>query len=167
MAIYTMADLHLSTSCTKPMDVFDGWENYMERIISQWNETVGDDDTVILPGDISWGMTLAQSLSDFKLIEELSGQKVILKGNHDYWWTSFSKMKKFFDENGLKNIRILHNNCIAVEDKLICGTRGWMIEEETSLDKKVTLREEGRLRASLLAAGDSPFEKIVFHTSPT
>ncbi|MEG2144637.1 MAG: metallophosphoesterase [Oscillospiraceae bacterium] len=162
MAIYTMGDLHLSLSGSKPMDIFGGWQDYVSRITDFWQETVKDGDWVVLAGDISWGMSLEEALIDFKYIDALPGEKIILKGNHDFWWGSITKMEKFFLDNGLKTLHLLHNNCVAAEDKIICGTRGWMVESDGEPDKKITLREEGRLRTSILSAGNSNLEKIVF-----
>lgn len=162
MAIFTIGDLHFSLGCDKPMDIFPGWGDYISRITQSWRDNVTDDDTVILAGDISWGMTLEQALPDFSYINELPGKKIILKGNHDYWWNSRKKMETFFEQNGLETLSILHNNFIAVEDTAICGTRGWCIEDSAPQDQKVSAREEGRLKTSLEAAKGSGLEPVVF-----
>ena len=159
--IYTIGDLHLSLGCDKPMDIFPGWGDHVSRITQSWRDSVTDDDTVILAGDISWGMTLEQALPDFSYINELPGKKIILKGNHDYWWNSRKKMETFFSQNGLETLSILHNNFIAVEDTAICGTRGWCIEDSAPQDQKVSAREEGRLKTSLEAAKGSGLEPVV------
>lgn len=162
MALYAIGDLHLSTGCDKLMDVFSGWEGYVERIAANWKSTVQPEDTVVIAGDISWAMTLEQALGDFMLIDSLPGKKILLKGNHDYWWTSVKKMQEFFAEHRLNTLQLLHNNCVCAEDAAICGTRGWMLEEGTAHDQKLTAREEGRLRASLTAAKSCGLPPVVF-----
>ena len=102
MAIYTIGDLHLSLGADKAMDIFPGWENYVARIEENWKNTVREEDTVVLAGDISWGMSLQQALRDFQFIDALPGKKLLLKGNHDYWWTTRAKMEAFFEENGIR-----------------------------------------------------------------
>lgn len=162
MSIFTMGDLHLSIACDKPMDIFPGWHNYVDEIEKNWKSQVSDLDTVVLAGDISWGMTLEQAAADFEFIHALPGKKIILKGNHDYWWNSRRKMEAFFENRGLRSLSILHNSCIVAENIAVCGTRGWMLEDETAHDQKVTSREEGRLRASLEAAKSLGLEPVVF-----
>ena len=162
MSIFTIGDLHLSLSCDKPMDVFPGWSDYVSRIAESWNESVKSEDTVVLPGDISWGMSLEQALEDFRFIDSLPGKKVLIKGNHDYWWNSRRKMEDFFDKNGLSSLYILHNSFVEADGAAICGTRGWCLEDGAPQDKKVTAREEGRLKASLEAAKPSGLEPVVF-----
>jgi predicted phosphohydrolase len=164
MSLYAIGDLHLSLSVDKPMDIFGGrWEKYLEKIIEGMS-CLTDEDTCVLCGDTSWGTTLDEALEDFRLIDSFPGRKIILKGNHDYWWNTASKMNKFFEANDLKSLNILHNNCYFYGDIAICGTRGWFYEEAVhggEHDKKVMNREVGRLEASLKAAGDIR-EKIVF-----
>ncbi len=126
MAVYAISDLHLALSVDKPMDVFGArWSNYMERLRENWTATVGENDHVLIPGDISWATYLDQAYEDFRFINELPGKKIISKGNHDYWWTTKSKLDKFLDENGFHSIRFLHNNSYIVENLAVCGTRGW------------------------------------------
>ncbi len=149
MAIYAIADLHLSTSVDKPMDVFGpNWANY-ERRIEEGFSKLNEDDVTIIPGDISWGMSLRESLSDFKFIDSLPGKKLISKGNHDYWWETATKTKKFFAENGISTIDILHNNAFGFGNIAVCGTRGWFYEEEAGNSRKIYEREIGRLQRSL------------------
>lgn len=157
MALYAIGDLHLSLTVDKPMDVFGpGWTNHMERLRDAFSNLDGSD-TTVLCGDLSWGIDFAQSLEDFRFIDRLPGKKLILKGNHDYWWGTASKMKGFFQENGITTIDILHNNCYFYGPYALCGTRGWFYEEEqTGHNEKVLNREVGRLEASLKAAGDRP-----------
>ncbi len=149
MALYVISDLHLSLGGEKPMDIFPGWEGYVDRIERNWKESVRDDDTVILGGDTSWALDLPGALQDFLFIEGLPGKKFILKGNHDYFWTTVSKMNAFFSQNGINSIGILHNNCVCVEGICVCGTRGWIFDGSEPADQKVILREAGRLRMSL------------------
>lgn len=149
MALYVIADLHLSLGTDKPMDVFKGWDNYVERLRSNWDKVVGPDDTVVLAGDLSWAMKLEDAYEDFSFIHQRPGKKLILKGNHDYWWSTKSKIDKFFTENGFFDMSIIHNSACIVGDMAVCGTRGWMYNSESEEDKKIVNREAGRLRASL------------------
>jgi len=162
MSLYAIGDLHLSLGTEKPMDVFGGrWENYVSKILDGFSELT-DEDVTVLCGDLTWGMTIDEALEDFLFIERLPGRKIILKGNHDYWWTTASKAHKFFDEHNIKTIDILHNNSFEYEDVSICGTRGWFFEESKNdeHDKKIMNRECMRLEASLKSAGDR--RKFVF-----
>ena len=161
MALYTIGDLHLSLGSDKPMDVFGGgWTGYVERLRRGF-EVVEPEDTVVLCGDLSWGMSLAEAREDFAFLNALPGQKVILKGNHDYWWTTAAKMERFFRENGFDTFSLLHNNCGFYGDVALCGTRGWFYEEDRGEHSaKIFNRELLRLEASLKAAGDR--EKICF-----
>ena len=162
MALYAIGDLHLSLGCDKPMDVFGGrWFNYVDKLAEGFSALASDDVTVLC-GDLSWGMSLEQAREDFMFIDRLPGRKIILKGNHDYWWSTASKAMRFFEENGISTIDILHNNCFYYGDTALCGTRGWFYEEERSAshDKKIMQREIGLLETSLKAAGEK--SKIVF-----
>ena len=157
MALYAIGDLHLSFSVNKPMDVFgSGWAGHVQRLEEAFGR-LGPEDVTVLCGDTSWGIDFAQSLEDFRFINALPGKKILLKGNHDYWWNTASKMKNFFAENGLTTLDILHNNCFFYGDYALCGTRGWFYEEEQSgHNEKRRAREVGRLEASLRLAGDRP-----------
>ncbi len=162
MALYAIGDLHLSLAADKPMDVFGGrWSGYVDKLLEGFS-ALGPEDTTVLCGDLSWGMSMEQAREDFLFIDRLPGRKIVLKGNHDYWWSTASKAYKFFEANGVGTIEILNNNCLLYGETAICGTRGWFYEEERSAahDKKIMLREIMRLEASLKAAGDR--EKIVF-----
>ena len=162
MALYAMGDLHLCLGAPKPMDVFGGaWVGYMEKLKRGLSVITGDD-TLILMGDLSWALDLNSAVADFAWINEIPGRKIILKGNHDYWWSTQAKFTKFCVENGFSDLNLLNNNCYFYEDWAICGTRGWFFEEERSgvHDEKVFRRELIRLEASLKAAGDR--EKMVF-----
>ena len=157
-----MGDLHLSLSVNKPMDIFGGWDNYMERIKENWTREVSSEDTIVIPGDISWAMSLAQAEPDFRFINELPGEKIILKGNHDYWWNTAAKMNRFLEEKGFGTIHILHNNCYAYESFGICGTRGWINDDSEPADAKVLAREANRLETSIVSAEQAGLEPIVF-----
>ena len=162
MAVFAIGDLHLSLSAKKPMDVFRGWENYLQRLTDHWQALVQPQDTVVLAGDISWGMSLEEALEDFLFLQRLPGRKVLIKGNHDYWWTTVKKMESFFAANGLDSLSILHNNCVAADGLVLCGTRGWIFEKGVPQDQKVAAREAQRLQTSLQAAQNYPGEKVVF-----
>ncbi len=162
MALYAIGDFHLSLSGDKPMDVFgDIWKDHAEKIKNAFS-TLNADDVCVLCGDLSWAIGLEEAKEDFRFIDDLPGRKIILKGNHDYWWSTLSKMNTFFSANGFTSIRILNNNSFLYHDMAVCGTRGWFFEEETGSlhDRKMILREAGRLRRSLESAGDA--EKLVF-----
>ena len=162
MALYAIGDLHLSLSSNKPMEIFgDGWRDYVARIREGFS-VLTEDDVTVLCGDLSWGMSLEESLEDFRFIDALPGKKYLLKGNHDYWWNTAAKMERFFAENGLTTMEILHNNCRFYGDVALCGTRGWFYEldNQGTHNEKVLLREVGRLETSLKAAGDR--EKLCF-----
>ena len=168
MALYAIGDLHLSLGSDKPMDVFGGgWTDYIEKIKIGF-DTLLPDDICVLCGDISWGMSLEESLEDFRFIENLPGKKLVIKGNHDYWWNTASKMKSFFNDNDISSIEILHNNCFFYEDAAICGTRGWLLESDSDIEHnaKITARETSRLRASLTAAGETQRKLCFFHYPP-
>lgn len=162
MSLFVMADLHLPIAVNKPMDIFGGWDNYVERISENWEKNVSDEDTVVIPGDISWAMSLEQALPDFKFIHELKGKKIISKGNHDYWWTSAAKLNRFVEENGFDSIRFLHNNHYAYGSLGICGTRGWINDNGEPADAKVLAREAARLETSLRSAEAEGLEPVVF-----
>ena len=162
MALYAIGDLHLCLGAEKPMDIFGGaWVGYMDKL-KEGMTMIGPEDTTVLLGDLSWALSLEDSKADFAWIHEIPGRKIILKGNHDYWWSTASKFYKFCEENGFSDLFILNNNYYEYEGYAICGTRGWFFEEERSgeHDEKVFKRELLRLEASLKAAGGLP--KIVF-----
>lgn len=166
MALYTIADLHLACSVQKPMDIFGGrWQGYMRKIERSWQSCVQQGDTVVIGGDLSWGIDFAQAKADFAYIDRLPGRKILLKGNHDLWWDTAKKMNAFVAENGFQNIQFLHNNCFFYEDIAICGTRGWFYEEDFKEchDEKIFRRELGRLETSLkLGKAAAPQEILCF-----
>lgn len=162
MSLYTIGDLHLSLGSEKPMDIFGGWENYVEKLLVNWNSKIKADDTVVLVGDLSWAVTLQQAEKDFSFVNSLPGKKIILKGNHDYWWTTKNKMEKFYVEKKFNTLNILHNNHYQYEKYGICGTRGWINETVVESDKKVLLREAGRLNTSIVSAKNQGLIPIVF-----
>ena len=158
MALFAIGDTHLSLSSNKPMDVFGGgWEGYVDKLRAGFT-AVGPEDTVVLCGDLSWGMSLEEAREDFAFLDALPGaRKLLLKGNHDYWWNTAAKMNRFFAENGFSTLQILHNNCYEYGDYALCGTRGWFLEEDQKPhNAKVLNREVGRLEASLKAAEGRP-----------
>jgi predicted phosphohydrolase len=165
MALYAIGDLHLSLGSDKPMDVFGGgWVDYIDKLLAGFS-SLGADDVCVLCGDISWGMSLEESLEDFKFIDRLPGKKIILKGNHDYWWATAAKMESFFSANGITSIEILHNNCYYCDGVAICGTRGWLGDEQFSAEQnaKIYSREITRLRASLQSTKDTDVRICFFH----
>lgn len=166
MSVFVIADLHLSFGVNKPMDIFHGWENHRQRLENNWHRVVKEEDTVIIPGDISWGLSLSEALPDFQFINSLPGKKIISKGNHDLWWRTNKKMNDFLTVNKLDTIKIMHNNSYEVENYIICGTRGWIFENGREQDEKIIMRETGRLKTSLEYI-KSDKEKIVFLHYPT
>lgn len=162
MALYAIGDLHLCLGAEKPMDIFGGaWIGYMDKL-KEGLSVIGPEDTTVLLGDLSWALDLQQAKADFAWINSVPGRKIILKGNHDYWWSTASKFYKFCEENGFADMFILNNNHFEYDGYAVCGTRGWFFEEERSgeHDEKVFKRELLRLEASLKSAGELP--KIVF-----
>lgn len=144
------------------MDVFKGWSNYVEKLKSNWIEKITENDTVVIAGDISWGMNFEESYEDFKFIDSLPGKKVLIKGNHDYWWSTKRKIENFFKDNNLNSLSIVHNSAIRVGDYCICGTRGWMCTMDFRKDRRIYFRELGRLNTSLNIAKRLGGEPIVF-----
>lgn len=162
MALYAIGDLHLCLGAPKPMDIFGGaWVGYMQKL-QEGIADIGPEDTTVLLGDLSWALDLAEAKEDFAWIDQIPGRKIILKGNHDYWWSTASKFYKFCEENGFSNQFVLNNNHYEYEGCAICGTRGWFFEDERSgtHDEKIFKRELLRLETSLQSAGTLP--KIVF-----
>ena len=149
MSLFTIGDLHLSFGTDKPMDIF-GWGNHAEKIKQNWIENVKPEDTVIIPGDFSWAMALEETYQDFQFLNELPGRKIVSKGNHDYWWNTLTKMKKYLLENGFETIDFLQNNSYLVEDRIIVATRGWKTNNwNYSEDYKILKRENDRLKLSI------------------
>ena len=162
MALYAIGDLHLSLGAEKPMDVFGGkWTGYMDKL-REGMSVIGPEDTTVLLGDLSWALNLEGAVKDFAWINEIPGKKIILKGNHDYWWSTAAKFYKFCQENGFEDQWILNNNHYEYDGWAICGTRGWFFEEDRggTHDEKVFRRELIRLETSLKSAGD--MNKMVF-----
>ena len=158
MSIFVIADLHLDTVTNqKSMEIFGNrWQGYISKIQKNWQRVVTDDDTVIIPGDISWALTMEDSLADLKWIDALPGKKIIMKGNHDFWWSTVSKMQRFFCENCINSIDILYNGAKEVENYIVAGSRGWFVDKTFQLSKSVNVdhakivnREVIRLKISL------------------
>ncbi|MCL1904111.1 MAG: metallophosphoesterase [Oscillospiraceae bacterium] len=170
MSVFAISDVHLSFGTkNKDMSIFKGWSNHSERLRANWNRTVSENDTVVIGGDISWGKTLFEALPDFLFIDkELNGKKLILKGNHDYWWTTLVKMRKWLSDNGALNIDFLYNNAYRIDNLTICGTRGYINSENdkenvtSERGQKMLLREAARLEASIKAGLELGGEPIVF-----
>ncbi len=166
MAVFSISDLHLSLGVNKPMEVFGaGWSDYVNRLADNWRELVSEEDTVLLPGDISWGTYLDDAVRDFKFIHELPGIKIITKGNHDYWWETLNKMNTFLDKNGFTSIKFLHNNVLFADGAAICGTKGYPDTAgevpEDATEVKLYMREAGRLERSLIEAKKSGADKLI------
>lgn len=172
MALFTISDLHLPLGIDKPMDIFGrNWDNYVERIEEEWKKSVREEDTVVLPGDFSWAMYLEESKKDFEFLDALPGNKILLKGNHDYWWSTLNKMKNFLKTEGFLNIDFLQNNTFLYKNTAICGSRGWSYigykEPKNKEDLAIYEREVLRLEMSLKAGvAGSPDEIIVFMHYP-
>lgn len=160
MSIFTISDLHLSFGSNKPMDIFRGWDNHTERLLANWNRLVKPEDTVVLPGDFSWGLKLEDTKADFDFLNKLNGKKILLKGNHDLWWSTVKKLKEFFNNNKIENVEILFNNTIIAENYAIAGTRGWFYDDKA--EKKIIAREVGRLEKSLEEAEKTGLPILVF-----
>ena len=161
MALYVLGDPHLSFRSQKPMDIFGGaWNGYVDKLRDGLS-VLREKDTIVLAGDISWGMSLEESTEDFAFLDAFPGRKLIVKGNHDYWWTTANKTYRFWEEHGFKTLNLLHNNCYEYGGYALCGTRGWFLDEDKNgHNQKVFNRELLRLETSLKAAGEKP--KLVF-----
>ena len=166
--LFVLSDLHLAFGAPeKTMDVFPGWQGYAERLKENWTRLVRPEDTVALPGDISWAMDLKDAAADLRFLHSLPGTKLIGKGNHDYWWGTMRKMQALLDENGLDSIRFLFNNAYSADGIAVCGTRGWFFDAQEAEDNaKVIAREAGRLRTSIEAALKVGGEPVAFMHYP-
>ena len=167
MALFVLGDPHLSLGASKPMDIFPGWNDYVERLEKNWRKLIRPEDTIVLAGDISWAMRLTDTRRDFAFLQSLPGQKIIMKGNHDYWWSSLSKMQQRYGAH----FEFLQNDCIMVEDIAVCGTRGWLLpsaESFSDADRKIYNREGIRLELSLQQAHKMQAQQIItaFHYPP-
>ena len=161
MALFVLGDPHLSLGASKPMDIFPGWNDYVDRLEKNWRKLITPQDTIVLAGDTSWAMNLNDTKADFAFIQNLPGQKRLLKGNNGNWRTPNSKMEIYLTANGFETQHILHNNACTVGNVALCGTRGWPFDDVAAQGEKLMAREAGRLRMSLQAAGDAA-EKIAF-----
>ncbi len=153
--VYAISDLHLSINSPKPMDIFgENWDNYVERIVKSWNRKVKDDDIVLIAGDISWAMNLRDAQLDIDFISQLKGNKVIIKGNHDYWWHSVSALRSILPDH----FYAVQNDAIKIGKYIICGSRGWVVPDDgkfkTEEDEKLYKREVIRMELSLKMAND-------------
>lgn len=160
MALFTISDLHLSFTANKPMDKFYGWENYVDKIYARWQKTVSANDTVVLPGDFSWALKLEDALQDFLFLENLNGKKILLKGNHDLWWSTRKKIEEFFAQHQIGTVSLVHNSVCEAEEFCVCGTRGWFFDD--AANRKILLREAMRLQTSLQLAQQTGKRIAVF-----
>ena len=167
MSVYAIGDLHLSLGCPeKTMEVFRGWQDYQGRLEENWRALVRPEDTVVLAGDLSWAMRLEDTLADFRFLDALPGRKLLMKGNHDYWWTTRRKMEAFFQAEGLTTLEVLHNNSVEAEGVFLCGSRGWLFEGNQKYDPLIVVREEGRIRRSLESVPPSGGKLLFLHYPP-
>ena len=160
MSIFTISDLHLSFGTDKPMNIFRGWDNHTERLLANWNRHVKPDDTVVLLGDFSWALKLEETKADFEFLNKLNGKKILLKGNHDLWWSTVKKLNEFLNSNKIEKVEILFNNTVVAENYAIAGTRGWFYDDKA--DKKIIAREVGRLEKSLEEAEKTGLPILLF-----
>lgn len=166
MKIFAISDLHLTFMVEKPMDIFGGhWENYTEKIAENWTRVVSEDDLVLIAGDISWAMRLEETKKDFEYIDNLPGKKIIIRGNHDYWWKSISGVREILPDS----VSALQNDSIKIGNLIVCGTRGWEVCEGnidfnfSEQDKKIFNREVIRLKLALEDANKKrcPGDKLI------
>lgn len=162
MRIFTIADLHLPLGVNKPMDIFGGWDDYVNRLHDNWQKIVSPQDIVVVPGDISWALKLEQTFKDFEFINALNGTKVFIKGNHDLWWSTRSKVEKFWSDNGFGTLHLVQNDCYRIGESAVCGTRGWINDDSEPADAKVIAREAIRLDMSIASAVSQGLRPIVF-----
>ncbi len=162
MSLFAIGDTHLSFGVEKPMDVFNGWNDYEKRLEENWRKIVGDGDTVLICGDVSWGMKLGEALPDFRFLDSLPGQKLLMKGNHDYWWETKTKMKRLLDDNSISSIDFLFNNAVRCGDISVAGTKGWFYDIDVEDEQKALNRELGRLKLSLQQAVKLGGEPVAF-----
>lgn len=168
MAVWAISDFHLSFGVDKPMNIFgQNWDGYEDKLRKNWLDNICEKDTVLMAGDFSWGMNLDESVEDFKFLEALPGRKIMIKGNHDYWWETLNKLNGFKKANGFNSIEFLHNNFYVAEDFAVCGTRAWELgtgEVTGEKDKKVYEREKQRLIRSLTLAKEAGHNDIIAMT---
>ncbi len=162
MSVFVIADPHLSLGSEKPMDIFRGWQDYTERLKGNWERLISPGDTVVLPGDISWGMSMEESKKDLEFIDSLPGTKIIGKGNHDYWWGTMKKLNEFTAENNFSTLNFLFNNAYEAEGIAVCGTRGWFFDDKAENAAKVIDREAARLARSIEDAKKLDGEPVAF-----
>lgn len=161
MSIYAIGDLHLSFGVDKPMEVFgQGWQDYEKRIRENWIKKIKEDDVIVLPGDFSWATYIEDTKADFEFINKLPGKKVLIKGNHDYWWGTLKRMRDFLEDNHFENIDFIMNTSYECDDAIIVGTRGWAFNDTENSDKMIT-REVSRLELSIRDAKDKGTDKKI------
>lgn len=162
MSLFAIADTHLSLCANKPMDAFAGWDGYVNRLKKNWNAVVSPDDYVVIAGDISWAMDFKELEADFCFLHNLNGKKIILKGNHDFWWSTRRKIENFIEEKGFDSISIVHNSAFQAGPVVVCGSRGWMMDTAEAADQKILNREVMRVKLSIDAGRQLAGEPVVF-----
>ena len=162
MALFVISDLHLSLECDKKMDVFEGWKDYVNILEKNWRSSVTENDTVVICGDISWCKKLDFAFEDFSFLDSLPGEKILLKGNHDFWWSSLNKINEFFEKYNFNTFKLLRNNSIEAQGFYICGARGWTTKNMNEHDIKMVNREVMRLQHSFESTKNPNLEKLVF-----
>lgn len=162
MSLFALGDTHLSFGSEKPMDIFAGWSDYESRLEKNWRSVVGEDDTVVICGDVSWAMKLDEAMPDLSFLDSLPGKKLLMKGNHDYWWETVKKMKAALAAESISSIDFLYNNAFALGDICIAGTKGWFFDSGAEDEAKALNRELCRLRLSLEQAKGFGGEPVVF-----
>lgn len=166
MALFAIGDTHLSLGADKSMEVFRGWENYVERLEKNWRAVVSDEDTVVIDGDISWGMHLDDCEKDFAFLHALPGRKLLIKGNHDYWWETRRKIDRFLEEHRFTSMQVVFNDAVRVGDLTVCGSRGWFFDDESADTLKVLNRERQRLIRSIESAQSGTTPVVFLHYPP-
>lgn len=171
MAIYAISDLHLSFGTEKPMDIFSGWSRHTEKIKEHWERKIKPCDTVLIPGDISWAMNFDELSNDLRWLDALPGRKIVMRGNHDYWWATMNKLNRYLEENEFQSISFLYNNAYLIENTWVFGSRGWLLPENQQFsaeDRTILEREYGRLALSFEQVKREEGQKLIclFHYPP-
>lgn len=163
MALFAISDLHLALgNKDKIMDVFPGWEGYTERLKKNWEALISPDDTVVVAGDVSWGLKLDEALRDLKFLDSLPGHKILIKGNHDLWWSTCKKLRDFLKDNSCHTIDFVYNDAKQAQGVAVCGSRGWLYNSHSEQERKIVTREAGRIDRSVTQAKQMGLEPVVF-----
>ena len=161
MHLFAIGDLHLSFGVEKRMNIFEGWGDYEQRIKDNWQKRINAEDVVVVAGDISWGLKLEETIKDFNFLNTLPGKKLIVKGNHDYWWSTAKKIREFWVCHDFNTLDLLHNNAFLFKNIGLCGSRGWLLGEGDEENEKVINRETMRLERSILSALELGAEELI------